>query len=65
VAGADDDAPLPIEELRRRWYALTPEERTEKRNEIAAKARERAEAGLTVQAADRALFADDPGRVAA
>jgi hypothetical protein len=58
-------APTPIEELRRQWYRLTPEQRNEKRKAIAAAALARAEAGLTVQAADRALFADDPGQVAA
>jgi hypothetical protein len=58
-------APTPIEELRRQWYALSPEERDEKRKTIAAAARNRAATGLTVQAADRALFADDPGRMAA
>jgi hypothetical protein len=57
--------PAPIEELRRRWYALSPEERREKRKEIAAEALARAEAGLTLRPADRELFRDDPGRVAA
>jgi hypothetical protein len=58
-------APTPIEELRRLWYALTPEERQEKRKEIAVKARKRAEAGLIARPADRELFRDDPGRIAA
>jgi hypothetical protein len=59
------NTPRPIEELRREWYANSPEERREKREEIAAAALKRAEAGLTVRAADRALFANDLGRVAA
>lgn len=56
-------APVPIEELRRRWFALSAADRNEMRKSIAAAAIERAEAGLAIRAADRALFANDPGRV--
>jgi hypothetical protein len=58
-------APTPLSELRQQWFALSPEERDEKREAIAAAARARLEAGPTIRDSDRALFASDPGRVAA